>query len=151
MPGRVNWLTCIRVTFESNSVDETEAVAATIASRLRGRECIALDGDLGAGKTQFVRGLVVALGGDGRAVSSPTFVLLHVYDTPRLKVFHLDAYRLHGVEELEGIGFAELLDQPAAVTVVEWAQRVHGAMPEKSVQIRITATGETSRRIDIVE
>src|SRR5437762_1844653 len=76
----------------SNSVAQTEAVAGELARTLRGGEVIALYGELGAGKTQFTRGIVRALGGDARMVSSPTFVLLNVYDTPALKVFHLDAY-----------------------------------------------------------
>src|SRR5688572_22674006 len=92
---------------ESASVEQTESIAAELAAALRGGECIALYGDLGAGKTQFVRGLVRGLGGDARAVSSPTFVLLNVYDTPSLKVFHLDAYRVGGADDFEGIGFTE--------------------------------------------
>ena len=62
----------------STSVEQTETIAAELAATLRGGECVALDGELGAGKTQFVRGLVRALGGNPRSVSSPTFVLLNV-------------------------------------------------------------------------
>ena len=68
----------------SSSVEETEAIAAMFSERLRGGECIALDGEMGAGKTQFVRGLVRGLGGNPRAVSSPTFVLVNVYEGGRL-------------------------------------------------------------------
>ena len=77
----------------TGSVEETESVAAALAASLRGGGCVALHGDLGAGKTQFVRGLVRGLGGSARAVSSPTFVLLNVYDARpmRLTVYHLDA------------------------------------------------------------
>src|SRR5439155_26536453 len=103
------------------SVKQTEAVAADLAGALRGSECLALYGDLGAGKTQFVRGLVRGLGGNPRAVSSPTFVLLNIYDTGRLTVYHLDAYRVAGADEFEAIGFAELLEAPGAIVVVEWA------------------------------
>jgi tRNA threonylcarbamoyladenosine biosynthesis protein TsaE len=132
----------------TNSVTETEAIGATLAKSLRGGECIALDGDLGAGKTQFVRGLVLGLGGNGHSVSSPTFVLLNVYDTGRLKVFHLDAYRLHGPEDFDAIGFSELLEQ-GGVIVVEWAGRVAELLPKARINICITPTGETSRRIEI--
>src|SRR5205814_621560 len=79
----------------SHSVADTERIAAELARTLRGGEVIALHGELGAGKTQFTRGIVRALGGDAHAVNSPTFVLLNVYDTPSLRVFHLDAYRVH--------------------------------------------------------
>src|SRR5438045_2783651 len=73
----------------SRSVRQTERIAANLAQTLVGGECVALYGDLGAGKTQFTRGLVEGLGGDPHSVSSPTFVLLNVYDSGRLKVFHL--------------------------------------------------------------
>mgnify|MGYP001300204034 CR=1 FL=1 len=145
------WLISFMLTRESNSIEQTEAIAAELARTLRGGECIALDGELGAGKTQFVRGIVRALGGDARAVSSPTYVLLHIYDCPSIKVFHLDAYRVAGAEDLTAIGFHELLEQNG-VTIVEWADKVRDILPaEKLIQVRITATGETSRRIEIVE
>src|SRR5688500_1037317 len=80
----------------SHSVRETEAIAADLAQTFIGGECVALRGELGAGKTQFTRGIVRGLYGDAQLVSSPTFVLLNVYDTGRLKVFHLDAYRVAG-------------------------------------------------------
>ena len=88
-------------TVTTHSVAETEAAAAELAQTLRGGECVALEGEMGAGKTQFVRGLVRGLAGNGRAVSSPTFVLLNVYDAQpiRLPVFHLDAYRVGGPDD----------------------------------------------------
>ena len=133
---------------ESHSVEETEAIAADVAQMLKGGECIALEGDLGAGKTQFVRGLVRALNGDPRAVSSPTFVLLHVYDSGRLTVFHLDAYRVHGSDDFDAIGFSELLEQNGVV-VVEWPSRVASQLPDKTLRICIESTGETDRKITI--
>jgi tRNA threonylcarbamoyladenosine biosynthesis protein TsaE len=132
----------------SSSVEETEAVAAALAATLRGGECVALDGDLGAGKTQFVRGLVRGLGGNGRAVSSPTFVLLNVYDSGRLPVYHLDAYRVGGADEFEAIGFSDLLTQ-GGVVVVEWAERVRSLLPPDRIDVRIEPVGETRRRIEI--
>lgn len=133
----------------THSVEETEAVAGALAASLRGGECIALDGDLGAGKTQFVRGLVRALGGDARSVSSPTYVLLNIYKSGRLTVYHLDAYRI-GPDDLDAIGFAELLEQ-GGVVVVEWAGRVRGVLPEDCIHVGIEATGETERRIEVSE
>src|SRR3954467_4297749 len=110
-------------THTTQSVAETEAVAAELSSAFRGGEVVALHGDLGAGKTQFVRGLVRGLGGEPRAVSSPTVVLLNVYDGGRLPVYHLDAYRVTGPDDFESIGFAELLEQ-GGVVAVEWPERV---------------------------
>ena len=132
----------------SNSAKETEAIAAQVAKSLKGGECIALDGELGAGKTQFVRGLVAALGGDPHSVSSPTYVLLNIYDRGRLKVFHLDAYRVGGADDFEAIGFAELLEQ-RGVVVVEWAERVHDLLPKSVIRVKIEAVGETERQIEV--
>jgi tRNA threonylcarbamoyladenosine biosynthesis protein TsaE len=134
--------------YHSKSVAETERVAAELARTLVGGECIALEGDLGAGKTQFVRGLVRGLGGEARSVSSPTFVLLNVYDTGRLTVYHLDAYRVGGAEDFEAIGFAELLEQ-GGVVAVEWPGRVAEAMPERVIEVRLKVVGKNGREIEI--
>lgn len=132
----------------SGSVEETEAVAAELAGSLTGGQCLTLCGDLGAGKTQFVRGLVRGLGGNARAVSSPTYILLNVYDTGRLPVYHLDAYRVCGAEDFEAIGFTELLEQ-GSVVLVEWAERVWSLLPPDRIEVRITALGQDSRQIEI--
>ncbi len=132
----------------SDSVAQTEEIAAALAGRLRGGECLALHGDLGAGKTQFVRGLVGGLGGDPRAVSSPTFVLLNVYGGGRLTVYHLDAYRVHGADDFEAIGFDELLEQDDAVVVVEWADRVRELLPpDRTLHVWVTPVDERRREI----
>ena len=130
------------------SVEQTEAVAATLAASFVGGECLALTGDLGAGKTQFVRGLVRGLGGNPRSVSSPTFVLLNVYDTGRLTVYHLDAYRAGGADDFDAIGFPELLEQ-GGVVVVEWPSRVESLLPADRIDVRIEATDEQTRRIEV--
>ena len=132
----------------TRSVAETEALAARFAEALRGGECIALDGELGAGKTQFVRGLVRGIGGNPADVSSPTFVLLHVYTGGRLTIYHLDAYRVAGPEDFESIGFTELLEQ-GGVVIVEWARRVEALLPFGSISVRIEPIGESERRIEV--
>ena len=134
--------------YDSRNVADTEAVAAGFARSLAPGACVALHGDLGAGKTQFVRGVVTALGGDGRAVSSPTYVLLHAYDTPAMRVYHLDAYRVSGADDFEQIGFVELLDQ-GGVVIVEWASRVADLLPADCRMVRIESIGESERRIAI--
>lgn len=134
--------------FESHSPQETESIAANLAATLRGGECLALHGDLGAGKTAFVRGLLRGLGGNPKNVSSPTFVLLNIYHGGRLAVYHLDAYRVHGADDFAAIGFGELLDQ-GGVVVVEWADRVASLLPAGATHVYINATGPTSRRIDV--
>lgn len=132
----------------SSSVAETEAIASQLAETLQGGECVALEGELGAGKTQFVRGLLKGLSGDVRSVSSPTFVLLNVYDSGRLKLFHLDAYRLHGADEFDAIGFTELLEQ-GGVVVVEWASRVVSLLPQTRIEVSIGHIDDHTRRIVI--
>jgi tRNA threonylcarbamoyladenosine biosynthesis protein TsaE len=133
----------------SDSPDQTQTLAAALARTLRGGECIALEGDLGAGKTQFVRGLLRGLGGNPRAVSSPTFVLLNVYDAPRLRLFHLDAYRVAGPEDFEAIGFVELLEE-GGIVVIEWASRVIDLLPRNRIEVRLEPVGENHRRIEVV-
>jgi tRNA threonylcarbamoyladenosine biosynthesis protein TsaE len=134
------------VTVDSHSPEQTQAIAAEFARNLSPGACIALSGELGAGKTQFVRGLVRGLGGNPRAVSSPTYILLNMYDTPRFPVFHLDAYRVFGPADFESIGFAELLDQSGLV-VVEWPQRIQSLIPPSAIHIHIDHTSTTSRLI----
>jgi tRNA threonylcarbamoyladenosine biosynthesis protein TsaE len=132
----------------SRSVAQTERIAGELARSLKGGECVALHGNLGAGKTQFVRGLVGALGANARSVSSPTFVLLNVYSGGRLTVYHLDAYRVGGAEDFETIGFSELLEQ-GGVVVVEWASKVAELLPKDTIQVHIEPTNKTTRRITI--
>lgn len=134
--------------FFSKDASETEQVAEMLAQGLKGGECLALHGQLGAGKTQFTRGLVRALGGDAQQVSSPTYVLLHIYSTPRLMIYHLDAYRIEGTDDFEQIGFEELLEQ-GGIVVVEWASRVRELLPRTHIDVLIETTAENSRRITI--
>jgi tRNA threonylcarbamoyladenosine biosynthesis protein TsaE len=138
----------LAVVKQSTSVEQTETIASALAGTLTGGECVALHGELGAGKTQFVRGLLRGLGGEPRSVSSATFVLLHVYDTGRLPVMHLDAYRVAGPEEFESIGFGELLEEKGVV-IVEWADRVSALIPREAIHVTLRATGRTRREITI--
>ena len=133
---------------ESSSVTETENIAADLSKNFVGGEVIALHGDLGAGKTQFVRGLLQGLNGQPRSVSSPTFVLLNVYDTGRLTLYHLDAYRTTGEDDFETIGFQELLEQNGVVAV-EWPERIDKLLPARVWHITIKPIEETRRSIEI--
>ena len=136
------------VEYVSRSVKETECIAGELARMFAGGECVALHGNLGAGKTQFTRGLVEALGGNPRAVSSPTFVLLNVYPGGRLTVYHLDAYRVSGPEDFEAIGFNELLDQDGVV-VIEWASKVADLLPARTIHVRLEPQDPLTRVITI--
>lgn len=132
----------------SHSITETQAIAAKLAKRLVAGDCVALEGELGAGKTLFVRALTKSLGANPLAVVSPTFVLLNIYRGGRLTVFHLDAYRIRAEEDFEAIGFNELLDQ-GGVVVVEWADRVRGLLPRGRIWVKIEVMGARRRRVII--
>ncbi|HUU83829.1 MAG TPA: tRNA (adenosine(37)-N6)-threonylcarbamoyltransferase complex ATPase subunit type 1 TsaE [Phycisphaerae bacterium] len=130
----------------SDSVDQTRRLGQRMGAALAGGEVIALVGPLGAGKTQFVKGLAVGNGqADPSRVTSPTFVLVNEY-SGRIYVYHVDAYRLGGSGELVALGFDEMIS-PASCVVLEWADRVEGVLPEDCLTIRFEPTGETSRRL----
>jgi tRNA threonylcarbamoyladenosine biosynthesis protein TsaE len=132
----------------TSSAKATIELAAGLAAELRPGDVVALEGELGAGKTQFVRGLVQGLGGNGRCVTSPTFVLLNIYDTPKMKIYHLDAYRVGGEDDLEAIGFSELLEQDGLV-VIEWWQRVANLLPQHKWLVQIATVSPRVRDIAI--
>ncbi len=106
----------------SKSVEETEAFGEALAKSIGSGWVIGLSGDLGAGKTAFVRGLARGLGFKGR-VHSPTFALLNQYEGGVMPIYHLDLYRLRGPEDVMGAGLEEYLNCPDGVSVVEWVER----------------------------
>jgi tRNA threonylcarbamoyladenosine biosynthesis protein TsaE len=109
------------VTCISHSPAETEALGEVWGRAAESGWAIGLSGDLGAGKTQLVKGLARGLGITTR-VHSPTFALINVYDGGRLTLFHLDLYRLDTLEQIVAAGLEEYL-RPSGVTVIEWAER----------------------------
>jgi tRNA threonylcarbamoyladenosine biosynthesis protein TsaE len=134
-------------TFISHSPAETEALGETFGRTAQRGLVIALSGDLGAGKTQFVRGLARGLGGAGK-VHSPTFTLVNEYGGGRLKLFHLDLYRLETAAQLLSAGIEEYLS-PDGVSVVEWAERIYDLRFTIGdlKKVRIEIVGETERKI----
>ena len=108
-------------TFISHSPAETEALGETWGREAGNGWVLGLSGELGAGKTQLVRGLARGLGCSDR-VHSPTFTLVNIYGGGRLRLFHLDLYRLETREQIIAAGLEEYLN-PAGVTVIEWAER----------------------------
>lgn len=127
------------------SVDETYALAKKVADTLDGGEVLLLDGDLGAGKTTFTKGLAKALGVK-EEVTSPTFTILNVYEDGRLKLNHLDMYRVESSDELAELGIEECFDEDA-VTVIEWNKFEH--FDGKVIKISVKTLGETKREYDI--
>jgi tRNA threonylcarbamoyladenosine biosynthesis protein TsaE len=132
-------------TFRSNSETETGELGRALASQLRPGAIVLLVGDLGTGKTSFVRGLAAGLGIDPDTVSSPTFTLVQAYRGP-LTLFHVDLYRLEGAEP-EDLGLEELASGEAIVAI-EWAEKLVRPFPD-AVQVRIVDTGDDTREITI--
>jgi tRNA threonylcarbamoyladenosine biosynthesis protein TsaE len=133
----------------SSQVEQTIAIGRAIGGHAHGRDVIALIGELGAGKTQLTKGIAAAMGIDERAVSSPTFVLMHEHepedDGPAL--VHVDAYRVKSGAEIEAAGF-DGEGQADAVTVVEWADRITDALGANRLVVRLDHDGD-GRLIDI--
>ena len=133
-------------TFTTRSEEETLALAARLAAGLTAGMTLLLFGDLGAGKTAFVRGLAAGLGIDPLEVTSPTFTLVHDYPGGRLPLQHVDLYRLDAAE-LDEVGLdPELAEQ--GVVAIEWAERLVRA-PQNAVRVTLTDTGESTRTITV--
>ena len=129
----------------TDSSEQTERLAETIGSRLRGGEVIELVSDLGGGKTTFTRGLVRGTGSSDQ-VGSPTFTLSREYTAPHFTVAHFDFYRLQeaGIVADE---LAEVEGDPNYVVVVEWGEIVHDVLPKERLTIHLELTGEDARKL----
>lgn len=133
----------------SQSEAETAAVAENLAASFRGGEVVLLSGELGTGKTAFVRGLARGVGADPDEVASPTFVLLTSYPG-RLRLHHADLYRLRGDGDEDEVGLEEL---PGAdgVLAVEWAERLRRLPWPRTWRVHLVHAGGDTRRIAIEE
>ena len=136
---------CNTITMTTGSVDQTMAVGRALGAVLDRGDVVALIGPLGAGKTQLVRGIAAGLGADARQVASPTYVLMQEY-VGRATLVHIDAYRLQGLSDVESIGWsAELLAD--SVTVIEWADRIAGELPDDCLTIVLEHVDAEHRQI----
>ena len=135
----------------TRSVGGTLALGQTLAELLPAPKLIVLRGDLGAGKTTLVKGIVAALGAaEPEEVLSPTFTLIHEYRGARVKVFHLDLYRLAGERELDELGWAEMADAPQALVLVEWGDRFPSVMARADGEIQIGPGDTENERLLLV-
>ena len=132
----------------TTSAAGTKAVAAAVAGQVRAGDLLVLAGDLGAGKTAFTQGLGAALGVDV-PITSPTFTLAQRYEG-RLRVHHLDVYRLSGPEEAADLDIADLLEDDA-VTLVEWGDTIRPALPPDLLEVRFTlGDGDDDRTLTFI-
>lgn len=132
----------------SQSVSETEAAGAALAARLEGTcPCfVALEGDLGAGKTAFARGFVSVLS-PGSRVKSPTYTIVNEYRRGTVPVFHFDFYRIADPDSLDSIGFDEYLS--GGICIAEWSANIGARIPADAISVLIRKTGENTRDIEI--
>jgi tRNA threonylcarbamoyladenosine biosynthesis protein TsaE len=133
-------------TIISHSVEETTAFGRTEAALLRRGDVLALCGDLGAGKTHFVKGLAAGFASTA-TVTSPTFTLIHEYPGGRLPLYHFDFYRLDKEDEALKIGLDEYLDGDG-VCVIEWGDKFPGLLPARTKWYRFTQRADGARIID---
>lgn len=122
----------------------TLAVGRLLAGLLGGQGLLTLQGDLGAGKTTLSRGLIQALGHDGK-VKSPTYTLVEPYELPGCRVLHYDLYRLGDPEELEFLGLRDFLADPDTLTLVEWPERAGTVLPPPDLALVLQLDGSGRR------
>ena len=132
-------------TFISNSAEETESFGRQLAGKVKRGDVLALTGELGSGKTQFVKGLAGAIGATTPA-TSPTFTLLHEYSGGRLPIYHFDFFRVEDRQAAERLGLDEYLFGDG-VSVIEWADRFPDLVPENARWISFETKSETQRAI----
>ena len=135
-----------RAEITSARPEETEDAGERLGRILGPGAVVALTGELGAGKTCFIQGLVRGLGVTGRA-TSPTFVLINQYPG-RVPVYHVDAYRTESLTELMDLGLLELLGG-GGVTVIEWADKLESLLPPEAIHVHIDGVGDQPRAITI--
>lgn len=133
----------------SASVEQTEKIAAELSREFTGGETLLLEGDLGAGKTHFAKGLAIGLD-IAELVTSPTFALHNVYNG-RLTLNHFDFYRVDDCEEVEILGLNEFFGQPDCVCVIEWAQNIAPLLPSNAVTVRIDKVDDNTRKITLFD
>lgn len=133
----------------SKSPAETVRIGRVIGSGLRSGDCVALTGELGAGKTCLTQGIAGGMGVPASyVVASPTFTLINEYPGRAAILYHLDLYRLSGPGDLEEIGYREYRES-GGVLVVEWADRIPQAIPEEAIRVTLSYLGLKARRVQI--
>ena len=135
------------VCWQTHLPEKTRELGVALGRLLQRGDFVALVGDLGAGKTEFVRGVAEGAGAPPDAVASPTFALIHRYPG-RIPLVHADLFRLSGEEDLYGTGYYDVRDTDEAAVLVEWADRVRAAVGPDALRIHIVVgPGESDRHL----
>lgn len=129
----------------SHSTNETESAGALLAAMMSSYDFVAMYGELGAGKTAFVRGFASVLAPDAD-VSSPSYTVINEYESERVKVCHCDVYRIESEDDLYSVGFYDYED---CVMIVEWCEKIPSILPEEYYKVNIEKIDESSRMISI--
>ncbi|MBQ8291117.1 MAG: tRNA (adenosine(37)-N6)-threonylcarbamoyltransferase complex ATPase subunit type 1 TsaE [Clostridia bacterium] len=132
--------------FVSKSSEDTQAFAERFAKTLKGGDVVLLDGDMGAGKTVFAKGVAKGLGIQ-EEVTSPTYAYMNDYDG---RLFHYDCYRIESAEQAERLGLADYFDM-GGICLIEWSQNIASLLPRGCKRIRIVKTGADEREIFVEE
>jgi len=139
----------MKVVIQSKSTSETIRLGKSVGSRLRAGDVVALVGELGAGKTQFIKGLATGAGvGKPTYVSSPSFTLINEYPG-RVPFYHIDLFRLENQKEAEGLGLEDYL-HGGGITAIEWADKIPSLLPEEMLSIHMVYTGKNTRSIEMI-
>ena len=139
----------MKTEFITKTTEETEAIGAEFAKTLRAGDFVAMFGDLGVGKTAFVRGVASVLA-SGARVKSPTFTVVNEYHGDKLPLYHFDVYRIEDEDDLYSVGFYEYLQK--GICVVEWSENIESSIPKNAYRVTIER-GENpeNERIIIIE
>lgn len=134
--------------FRSLSAEDTQDIGVRLGKRLKKDSVVCLFGDLGAGKTTFVKGIAAAVAGSSpEQITSPTFVYLHVYKGDKT-VYHFDLYRLRDADEFLSMGFEEFLFN-GGVSCIEWSEKIPSLLPAHCVRVHLHHRGGDERHIEI--
>jgi len=135
--------------FNTNKTEETIALGRALVAQLQPPKLVLLTGNLGAGKTTVVKGIVEGFQAASQEdVTSPTFTLIHEYRSASVEIYHIDLYRVDTQRELETLGIDDLFG-PRSLILIEWGEKFERFRKERDVEIAIERTGEERRRIRV--
>lgn len=137
------------LTLFSLSPEETFHLGKKLGSRLKGGDLILLEGDLGMGKTIFAKGIASGLGIDPNDITSPSFIIINEHQG-KLRLFHIDLYRVKEIQEIEDLGIRDLLEMEA-VMVIEWGEKLPDHYRRGGIKIKFFDMGKNSRKIIITK
>ncbi len=137
--------------FTTHSAEETTALGRTLAAKISAPKLILLRGNLGAGKTTLIKGIVAGFGAATEdEVTSPTFTLVHEYRGPTATLYHIDLYRVDTLRELETLGLDDLMTANS-ILLIEWGEKFERFLDERDIEIAFERVGENDRRIRVSE